>query len=172
MRSFKVLAVAIGAFPLAFSASAANAATVFDQISLTGPGTDFFGATITDELGAFTHVFNFTLTGPNAANASVTTIELGSIDIDFSSIQLDSNFFTQTGFDPNAENWEIGATLLGAGPHSLTLKGSVVGTSQDGSYSGVMNVVPEPATWGMMILGFGAIGAVMRRRQKVAVRFA
>lgn len=27
--------------------------------------------------------------------------------------------------------------------------------------------VPEPATWGMMILGFGAIGAAMRRRSKV-----
>lgn len=26
--------------------------------------------------------------------------------------------------------------------------------------------VPEPATWGMMLLGFGAMGAAMRRRQK------
>ncbi|MBB3348836.1 PEPxxWA-CTERM sorting domain-containing protein [Sphingomonas sp. BK069] len=26
--------------------------------------------------------------------------------------------------------------------------------------------VPEPATWGMMILGFGAIGAAMRRRRE------
>lgn len=34
--------------------------------------------------------------------------------------------------------------------------------------------VPEPATWGLMILGFGAIGAAMRRRQsvKATVRFA
>ncbi len=27
--------------------------------------------------------------------------------------------------------------------------------------------VPEPATWGMLILGFGAIGAAMRRRSNV-----
>jgi hypothetical protein len=26
-------------------------------------------------------------------------------------------------------------------------------------------VVPEPATWGMMILGFGGVGAILRRRQ-------
>ena len=30
--------------------------------------------------------------------------------------------------------------------------------------------VPEPATWAMMILGFGSIGAVMRRRRMVEVR--
>ena len=28
--------------------------------------------------------------------------------------------------------------------------------------------VPEPATWGMMIMGFGGIGALMRRRRTVA----
>lgn len=32
--------------------------------------------------------------------------------------------------------------------------------------------VPEPATWAMMIMGLGLTGFAMRRRQKVAVRFA
>ena len=32
--------------------------------------------------------------------------------------------------------------------------------------------VPEPATWAMMLLGIGLVGASMRRRQKVAVRYA
>jgi hypothetical protein len=34
--------------------------------------------------------------------------------------------------------------------------------------------VPEPATWAMMLIGFGAIGGALRRRQKVAgrIRFA
>lgn len=31
--------------------------------------------------------------------------------------------------------------------------------------------VPEPASWAMMLLGFGAIGAAMRGRRKVAVLF-
>jgi hypothetical protein len=32
--------------------------------------------------------------------------------------------------------------------------------------------VPEPATWAMMIGGFGMVGGAMRRRQKVSVRYA
>jgi hypothetical protein len=38
----------------------------------------------------------------------------------------------------------------------------------EGSASGwgtVTTAVPEPATWGMMILGFGIVGGAMRRRQ-------
>ena len=37
-----------------------------------------------------------------------------------------------------------------------------------------VSAVPEPATWALMILGFGAVGGAMRRRQtvKANVRFA
>lgn len=40
------------------------------------------------------------------------------------------------------------------------------------TFSATGGGVPEPATWAMMIIGFGAIGASMRRRQKVAVTYA
>lgn len=35
-----------------------------------------------------------------------------------------------------------------------------------------LGAVPEPSTWALMILGFGAIGAAMRRRSAVKVKFA
>jgi hypothetical protein len=42
------------------------------------------------------------------------------------------------------------------------------------TYEPAASAVPEPATWGMMILGFGMIGASVRRRSavKTAVTFA
>lgn len=47
----------------------------------------------------------------------------------------------------------------------------------NGSVSGVSlyntgGAVPEPATWGLMILGIGLAGGVMRRRQRQAVRYS
>ncbi len=32
-----------------------------------------------------------------------------------------------------------------------------------------LNAVPEPATWGLMIVGFGVVGAAARRRRIAAV---
>ena len=37
---------------------------------------------------------------------------------------------------------------------------------------GVIAAVPEPGTWGMMLLGFGAIGASLRRRRRAVPAFA
>jgi hypothetical protein len=35
---------------------------------------------------------------------------------------------------------------------------------------GAPGAIPEPATWAMMILGFGGVGALMRRRQNLGLR--
>jgi hypothetical protein len=42
-----------------------------------------------------------------------------------------------------------------------------------GTADGIPGVIPEPGTWALLILGFGAIGAAMRRtRRSVGVSFA
>jgi len=41
-----------------------------------------------------------------------------------------------------------------------------------GNVSAQSAAVPEPATWAMMLAGFGLVGGTMRRRQKVAVGYA
>jgi hypothetical protein len=39
----------------------------------------------------------------------------------------------------------------------------------DVSVTGLSGAVPEPATWGMMLLGFGMVGAAARRRRRTLV---
>ena len=42
----------------------------------------------------------------------------------------------------------------------------------DPLYKSRLTDVPEPATWAMMIAGFGLAGAAMRRRRVASVTFA
>ena len=64
------------------------------------------------------------------------------------------------------------ATLTGATNLTFQFRGLGV-TAADFAVDRVyaLAAVPEPATWGMMIIGFGAIGAAMRRR-RTSIRFA
>ncbi len=54
---------------------------------------------------------------------------------------------------------------------SLVTGDIVIGHSQAQitGYAPSVGAVPEPATWGLMIVGFGLVGAAMRRRRQVAV---
>lgn len=72
------------------------------------------------------------------------------------------------GYDPNVDaTYEI----------SWDVSGKKIAAMNDTIYinqgAGATGAVPEPATWGMMILGFGLIGAAVRRRNvRTTVRFA
>lgn len=172
----KLLLGALGATALSLS-SAANAAILTDPID--GPtlelfGSDLFGMTRSESegTGSFVDVFNFVLTADWDANSQLSSIIFRGTDIDISSILLDGFAFVQTGFDPGAEVWELDPVFLAAGMHSVTVNGAAVGTKGGGSYSGTINVappIPEPATWALMLLGFGAVGFVVRRRRRPAL---
>ncbi len=45
-------------------------------------------------------------------------------------------------------------------------------TTTDSGFRTYVNSVPEPATWAMMIVGFGLVGGAMRRRHSVRVTYA
>jgi len=165
----------LGAAALSFGTNA-NATIITDPVDgtvLEGFGSEFFGANrnAAEGTGMFTDVFNFVLSANWDANAQIGSIILNGKDIDFSSIMLDGFAFYQTGFDPQAEAWTLDPVFLSAGAHSITVKGSILGPG-GGAYSGTVNVappVPEPATWAMMLVGFGAVGFAMRRRRRPAL---
>ncbi len=67
----------------------------------------------------------------------------------------------------------LGPVSLGVGTFALSFAGS--NPVSGGSFTGNVTMrpaVPEPATWGMMLLGFGAMGLVIRRRQPVLAQIA
>ena len=89
------------------------------------------------------------------------------------------NFFEATSVNLGSKSW-YGSVLAPNAELRINnfIQGSVVAKSlvQNGAikmnnFSSAVNVnemragIPEPATWAMMILGFGAIGAVVRRRR-------
>lgn len=75
--------------------------------------------------------------------------------------------------------WRVTNVSLGAGQYTLTLDGMVSGSQSPGVLSGTISIrelasgAPEPATWAMMLLGFGVVGyaARKRRRQSARVRY-
>jgi hypothetical protein len=179
------LAVA-GAVALATGATSANAATTVTSTTpspaiLTPPASAAFSSVISSGPGTFSDSFTFTIAGqPGVLDSQISTLLLnGSQNINFTSLALDGmvttivggvgtgGVFVKTSTDPNPETWAIlNPIFLATGTHTINVMGNLLGPN--GSYGGTINVqpVPEPATWGMMLLGFGAMGLAIRRRRK------
>jgi hypothetical protein len=57
--------------------------------------------------------------------------------------------------------------------HNIYVNFSGLTTSPAGqTFSYAVSYAPEPTSWAMMVGGFGLIGGALRRRHKVAIRFA
>lgn len=168
-RSKKLMPLGLMAF--ASLAAVASPAEAVQTLVITGPsgtfgndGVGLAGSATT----AFTNTFNFvTPLGFNLANGTLSTSALGTSNIDFTSALLNGTAFSlsPTG---TFEFGSLPSTALTAGANNvLTVSGLNTG---DGAFSGTLTFaavssVPEPRTWAMMLLGFGAVGFSMRRRR-------
>lgn len=65
----------------------------------------------------------------------------------------------------------ITGRALGANLDELSFA-QVVNGSQDLTFSATITAVPEPASWAMMIVGFGLVGGAMRRRTRMSFTHA
>ena len=177
----KLLFAAAASAALLAMAPAANAAKSIDLNTVVLPGgqTSISGTFENDGIleGNFTDIFNFTTpTGMISASAQSIAVALnGPADLDLTSVFLNGIAFTQvnTGF---FELQLLDGETIPAGEQILTVNGLSRG---NGSYSGTIAflstaAVPEPATWAMMLGGFGLVGGAMRsaRRRKSQVTYA
>lgn len=172
----KVTLFAAAAAAMTFGTTAAHAAIeifpstpagTFRDLNVTCPGTAPCSFT---DVGTFTTPDGFnTVTGTISTSFNVLD---PATNIDFTSVLLNGSPFTLT---PNG-TFEFGSLPLNlivpGGTNTLTVNGTTTGNA---SYAGTLtfgmsSALPEPGTWAMMLLGFGMIGAGMRRQKDKAAR--
>ena len=92
---------------------------------------------------------------------------------------ITQTFATTPGASYDASFWAAVSSANNAFYQPLSTNGrdEIAGDGVDlfayvADASPMAGAVPEPATWAMMMLGFGLIGGAMRRRRRVTVRYA
>ena len=127
--------------------------------------------------GNFTAVFNFTNPFTNArANGSASFNFDPDILVFTGGSFSNGGTFAIGGVSGVGSSIQVDSLGMGLGAQSLTLQGRLnsAGVPDTGNsfarvggsltLTAVAAVVPEPATWALFILGFGAIGSALRRR--------
>lgn len=165
----KTLSAIVGAIAL-FSATSAFAQTM----TITGPSGTFqndnvtcVGAgpcSFTDNYAPFVTPVGYVLVN-STLSASETSDPLTAIS--FSSITLNGTAFSAVTTGVTDFYQLLNKALVPGGMNTLVVSGTSGGNA---AYSGTLTfarAVPEPATWAMMLVGFGAIGFSMRRRARL-----
>ena len=177
MRTLLVAAASAAALAISSGANAAPLVLSPTTVtSVTPPASGTFGNSFNPAtVGLFTDNFIINLTNSSLTNGSLISVSLGAgNNIDFTcqtcSVRLDGNLFTLMSNAALGLNvFTLSPTLLGTGNHTLSVTGNIV-SGPTASYSGTINfntpAVPEPTTWAMMLLGFGATGLMLRRRNR------
>ncbi len=107
-------------------------------------------------------------------SAAVSSIDVARNDGDATGLAIFNDFQSGTLFGTRSitsvvQNSQVPTTLNAAAIAALnTARGQrwvIGGTLRPGNVI-PGNPVPEPATWGMLIVGFGVVGASMRRRRQ------
>ena len=169
MRKLVILAASV-----MMAATVAPAAYAAPVITMSAPASDgSFSGSFSDSgiaAGAFTDIFTFTVPSMGTAGATISSIFVSSTqnNVNFSSVSLDGTPFAilSTG---NVEFRDLVSLGVLAGTQTLSVMGNSGGNA---SFAGTIAfaptaAVPEPAAWLMMMLGMGAVGFAMRRRQQV-----
>jgi hypothetical protein len=163
----RVLPAAFLAFAVTAAASAAQAAT-FINFAAPAPNGSISGTFGSNGISTpnFVDVFDFSWPAVGTTSVTFSTIGFGTTDITFTSATLNGETIDLSP-DGVFEFGSLFGLETAAGPQQLIITGTSGGA---GSYSGTLSfdlaaLVPEPASWAMMITGFGGVGVLIRRRR-------
>lgn len=178
----KLLSTAAAVAVLGLSSAPAQAGTFMGSFDAASESMTFNSTVVCAVPGmcTFNDVFNFfTPAGYQLVSVALSTTGVSGDnvagDIDFTAGDLNGSLLSFTGDIPVGstvvEFGALGATAIGAAPNVMNIAGKAW---TNGAYSGTLNfakiAVPEPATWLMMILGFGLVGGMLRSRRQSAPR--
>lgn len=171
----KFFAAGISAIAMFVASAPAHAVTDLGTVALTdaNPGPDFFSffqffnASLAAGDYLIKYTFGFESPGTGAGDVSASLVS-GDNTI-FNSIDLNGAAFTMnTGSTLGSVS---GAPIYGppdANTLSVNFKTLSMGVAAfNGSVSAT--ALPEPATWSMMLVGFGLIGFGLRRRRRETI---
>lgn len=180
MKLIPIVAASVALAVLSAPALATDITFAGGHASVSGPVSTDPSMTGTN----FSDIFTFNTTGMNAISGQISTHSLTDLmgnvveDLDFTSITLDGVSLADHSSSDANENWSLASSPLGAGQHTLVVNYNidVASSANLAAYSGDLflagSAVPEPASWAMMLGGFGIVGAGMRSRQRKTVTIA
>lgn len=157
-------------------ASPANAA---QTITISGPSGNFGDDQVVcaEDASAdceFTHTYDFlSPAGYTLVSSTFTSVAADDLtDIAFDYVWLNGVAFDFLSMGTVEFATLLNQALIEGGNNTITVKGSI-GAGGNGAYTGTLSfansAVPEPGTWAMMLVGFGAVGFAMRRRAPKAL---
>jgi hypothetical protein len=119
--------------------------------------------TIGASAGTVTSFFDFSESFNSTAVFAIVTTD-GTLTLE--ALQPGGGGTNITSVTGTGNNLTLNTGLLTAGTlYRLTYTGNLT-TAGNISGNATFTAVPEPATWAMMLLGFGGIGFAMRRRRR------
>ena len=166
-----LLLAAAAAATLMAAAPLANAATVLN-FTFSPDGNSAVASFNSSGAGTtFSDTYTFTLPAGFASTALTSAAVNGMTDTAFSSVVLNGNTLT-TNSSGAIDEKSLLNVAVNPGGNILVVNGTSGGLySYGGNVSfnkltAVQTGVPEPASWALMIMGFGGIGGALRNRRR------
>ncbi|PZQ61810.1 MAG: hypothetical protein DI544_04100 [Sphingomonas taxi] len=175
MKKIFAAALIAGTVVMAAPASAATNVPITETVPGYYTGTFTTSKTNTGSgTISFSDNYEFTVPTTGTVGASIISLSFDKL-LTLTKVTLNGTLLT---ISPSAGGIIYSATgptqLSSTNPQKLLVEGTLApSTTGASTYTGNIafrSAVPEPATWALMILGFGVVGYAMRRRP--SVRFA